>query len=58
MESCCCVVEVEWLQNQSGKHMRCEMETSGPKGQWKSEVDPDKKGEIGKTHLRMEWGSV
>ena len=35
-----------------------EMETSGPKGWWKSEMDQVKKGEIEKIHLRMEQSSI
>ena len=34
--------------------MRYEMETSRPKGQWRSKMDQDEKGETKKMHLRME----
>ena len=38
-KSQCCIANVEQLQNLKRKTYETEMETSGPKDQWRSEMD-------------------
>ena len=58
MKSRDCGVDVEPLWILKRKAYKIKMDTSGMKDQWRSETDQDEKGETGKTHLRVEQGSV